>query len=189
MRTNKEKYDHYRKIYLEREAWCVKNFFKDGVPEIIYELNMKGISEKTVTGVSFYNSAAYPDDKPTRVQVAAIKELAENPTIDYDEIRLEYKQGDCSGADKYSKILAKDYCSFERATLEPKLEENLKKYTVGENQFACAYCQKAVNNTDKVTSTLIYRSRDRFGKAYVARDDRDYCSSQCASYDQMGHEG
>ena len=48
----------------------------------------------------------------------------------------------------------------------------------------CAYCRKPIVPGEAVTGTLLY-----IGGSQLARQERDYCSEQCKSYDQMAHEG
>lgn len=60
----------------------------------------------------------------------------------------------------------------------------------------CSYCNKEVDKP--VMSKLIYQSsRQVFDsrkkrmvwKKYVAQEMKPYCSDQCATHDQMAHEG
>lgn len=50
----------------------------------------------------------------------------------------------------------------------------------------CGYhgCSKRVEEGQEVKSTLLYRSG-----AGLAKKEKEYCSKQCASHDQMAHEG
>lgn len=50
-------------------------------------------------------------------------------------------------------------------------------------EIKCAYCSKSVKPGDAVKSTLLYRNGN-----LLARKEKEYCSKQCASYDQMAHE-
>ncbi|WP_024556617.1 YdaE family protein [Franconibacter pulveris 1160] len=47
----------------------------------------------------------------------------------------------------------------------------------------CAYCNKPVQRSEAVKSTLIYCNG-----AQLARKENEYCSSRCAEHDQMAHE-
>lgn len=50
----------------------------------------------------------------------------------------------------------------------------------------CAYhaCKKEVDKDKAVKSELLYRHGNQ-----TKREWREYCSEQCASHDQMAHEG
>jgi len=50
----------------------------------------------------------------------------------------------------------------------------------------CGYyhCGKPLKEGSEVKNTIHYRSG-----AQLARKEKEYCSKQCASHDQMAHEG
>ena len=50
-------------------------------------------------------------------------------------------------------------------------------------QKECSYCRKPVEEGKEVKSTLFYRHGNQ-----LARKEKEYCSKQCAEYDQMAHE-
>ncbi|ECH2877652.1 hypothetical protein GFV06_09550 [Salmonella enterica] len=53
------------------------------------------------------------------------------------------------------------------------------------NQKTCAYhlCGKPIEQGKEVKSPLLYRNGSQ-----LARKEKEYCSKQCAEYDQMAHE-
>ncbi|ESC69339.1 hypothetical protein SEEN4881_03977 [Salmonella enterica subsp. enterica serovar Newport str. WA_14881] len=53
------------------------------------------------------------------------------------------------------------------------------------NQKTCAYhlCGKTIEQGKEVKSPLLYRKGSQ-----LARKEKEYCSRQCAEYDQMAHE-
>lgn len=53
----------------------------------------------------------------------------------------------------------------------------------------CTYCGKEIEPGKAVKGEVIYRTRNSYGKAVVARKTSDYCTKQCATHDQWGHEG
>lgn len=53
----------------------------------------------------------------------------------------------------------------------------------------CTYCRKEIEPGKTVKGEVIYRTRNSYGKAVVARKTSDYCSAQCAAHDQWAHEG
>ncbi|WP_234480201.1 YdaE family protein [Erwinia sp. S38] len=51
-------------------------------------------------------------------------------------------------------------------------------------EIKCCYCGKPVKPEQVVKSTLLYRHGSQ-----LARKEKEYCSKDCAGYDQMAHEG
>lgn len=116
----------------------------------------------------------------------------------YGEVFFLTVQQDAQGrwtthSSVWLKDIDDDHYGFSKEALAPAIERHNRIY---EEQYApregcvpCSYCRKQVPLDKVVKSTLIYRSRDRYGKAYVAQEVRDYCSGQCAYNDQCAHEG
>ncbi len=51
------------------------------------------------------------------------------------------------------------------------------------NSKECAYCRKPIEQGKEVKNELLF-----IRGAQLAREELDYCSKRCASYDQMAHE-
>lgn len=51
------------------------------------------------------------------------------------------------------------------------------------NSTKCAYCRQSIEEGKEVKNTLLF-----IRGALLNREQRDYCSDRCASYDQMAHE-
>jgi len=47
----------------------------------------------------------------------------------------------------------------------------------------CAYCRKPIEQGKEVKNVLLF-----IRGSQLAREELDYCSKRCASYDQMAHE-
>ncbi len=47
----------------------------------------------------------------------------------------------------------------------------------------CVYCRKPIEQGKEVKNVLLF-----IRGAQLAREELDYCSKRCASYDQMAHE-
>ncbi len=88
-------------------------------------------------------------------------------TTHTDWIRSPIKQRPASSG--YSGILRKIY-----EVLSQKGDPTL---------IQCAYCNKLINEDDAIEKELIYTHGSQ-----LARKKQKYCSSRCASYDQMAHE-
>jgi hypothetical protein len=74
-------------------------------------------------------------------------------------------------------------CSFDRQKLEPELARLIEVYVCKEGQFKCKQCGAATDNAKKYVGTI-------FARQYPGmRAQFDFCSHECASHCQMGHEG
>lgn len=51
------------------------------------------------------------------------------------------------------------------------------------NSKECAYCRNPIEQGKEVKNVLLF-----IRGAQLAREELDYCSVRCASYDQMAHE-
>lgn len=47
----------------------------------------------------------------------------------------------------------------------------------------CGYCRKSIEQGKEVKNVLIY-----LNGSLLAQKEKEYCSKQCAEYDQMAHE-
>lgn len=47
----------------------------------------------------------------------------------------------------------------------------------------CAYCDKSIEQGKEVKNVLLYLNGSQ-----LAQKEKEYCSKQCAEYDQMAHE-
>jgi len=51
------------------------------------------------------------------------------------------------------------------------------------NSTKCVYCRQPIEQGKEVKNVLLF-----IRGAQLDREQRDYCSVRCASYDQMAHE-
>lgn len=133
------------------------------------------------------------------------------PEISNEHVSLSYVQGvmwksldisepgkmKCSGALRYSDLLAGKY-STDLASMIPALQERQYESILREGNFWCSYCRKQYPITQKVSRTIIGRDRKQVwnswkgryeDKACVTQTSMDFCSGQCAGYEQMSREG
>lgn len=89
-----------------------------------------------------------------------------------------------SSAHKLSDVEQSPAMAFSPEELQPELERRHELYDLKEGQIHCQYCHKATDEDKAISYRVIsyrnYGPGGRLGK---------YCSKQCASYDQMAHEG
>lgn len=199
--TNLEKYKEFEKsIDKITNKFCL-SFFPDGVPKFLYDIYSSCVDgerqffirECVVDGVDYFLTGKcrkpYFNKRPSSNDVLKMKILSENLSeaeLNKSEIRIYVKEGNRSWASSYTEIESGKVALTE-SELQSKLEEKIKhyedNYRLSDNQFACSYCGKAVDNDKKIIGTVISRQYQNF------RKDFDYCSSRCASHDQMAHEG
>lgn len=53
----------------------------------------------------------------------------------------------------------------------------------------CAYCRTELTDDSRTFGNLFERTRTATGRPALCRRRRAYCSTTCASRDQMSHEG
>lgn len=86
-----------------------------------------------------------------------------------------------------------DTYSFSEENLSEAIErqnkEYLEKYAPKDGYVACEYCRKQVAIDKVVKHKIIYRSRDKFGKACVVERIGTFCSGECAYNQQCAYEG
>lgn len=199
--NNIEKYKQYEEIIDEIGRNFCESFFPGGLPDKIYRIGTNFqkyeyglfVEEAKIESISYHFKnefrKPYFHKRPSKEQVEQIKALSERLSIDDLEksnVCLHVKSGNSGWGVKLNELDEKK-SSFDRNDMTVILAERIEfykaNYLVGENQFACAYCRKATDNDKKVTRDIISRQYSNFRKSF------DYCSTECASHDQMAHEG
>ena len=114
-----------------------------------------------------------------------MKNLAQNTSLaDFERqyVCLFAKSGNTSTGIKL-KELDDGKASLIPEELEPEIARLKALYNCKEGQFKCGYCGKATDEDKKVKDVVIARQYPGMRKEF------DYCSTKCASYNQMAHEG
>ncbi len=188
MTTNKQKYDQYYAIFERAEKEYLSGIFPNGLPEKIYTLGRTEMEEREVTGCHIFINGIYKSsEKMSNIEVGHIRAFVENMSFSLDDVRVSYTQKYntyyVSGSVKYSEIMAGGMLSFDRSALEEKQKANYEKFHLKDGDIPCAYCGKAIPETSAIKDYVIARQYQNYRKEFL------YCSSQCASYNQMAHEG
>ena len=202
--------EQFRTLEREVDAFIEEKTseFKDF--EHIYELyflnkeELYGSIEWNVTKVSLIMNDDYRGNLRWRPE---INKRASQKDIDlmtqyladlkeYGEVFFSIEKYDKIGHTMAGLRLSKidnDKYAFKREALAESIAKHnqnyIEHYAPKEGYVPCSYCRKQVPLDKVVKSTLIYRTRDRFGKACVAEEVRNYCSGKCAYNDQCAHEG
>ena len=202
MRTNLEKWNHYMSLINAKEQEFISSTIKD-IPESMYEVRPSGKIRTLIVTSVFYINKLYGRSKPTREDVAKIKEYAENmPELIVDNVSISWEctgQGyKSSSAVRYLEFKDKLFaCKDEADKKAVELTEAKKKEEelLNNGHIKCAYCGKVVTEEDAVSNEIIFlNSRpDPFSrtgwKQFVDRKTYKYCSGKCGGDDQMAHEG
>lgn len=191
MKTNLEKYNHYLHIVKERQSKFVTDNAID-IPEFLYAVNPNGgIVTKITEKPYYYDQKAFKKDKPTKIEVASIKEYSESEEeLSLSNIYIPYHEissiGKSSSAVKYSeyktKFLTKEQVEIKSKEVKDKIEaENI---LLQNGHSRCQYCRKVYPDTEKVKEKMI--SIYTYG-----REGRwmEFCSKTCAMHSQMSLEG
>lgn len=192
MKTNREKYEHYRTSVVERDAAVIASLLPAGVPNHFYTiLNYEAVPVE-VTHVDVWRRGLYAHDegdKVTKVEVAHAQKCADEwvaPTL--ESIHVHYKDrrgyGTVTGAHLYSTIESDPMMAWTADALAPEIERRRALYAPREGCKPCQYCRKQHPENELVSAKIFYR--DRGG---LQTKIGQYCSGQCAGYDQCGHEG
>jgi hypothetical protein len=173
------------------------------IPDKMYRISHRKIESVECTGVRYFDKIllGIPEynKRPSTKAVEKIREVHDkfmSEEMDINMVRIGFKSSGGSFSTSWSDSID-EYNTGNYSTdlpalkveLEDQIEEYNKVYIAKDGQFNCGYCRKAIDNSGKVTSKLIYQSRDNWGKAFVKTEMVDYCSGQCAHHNQCAHEG
>lgn len=190
MKNNLEKYNHYLNIIKERQSKFVTDNVSD-IPEFLYAVNPNGgIVTKITEKPYYYDTKAFGKDKPTKIDVASIKEYSESEQeLSFSQIYIPYHEissmGKSSSAVKYTeygKFMNKEQAELKSIEVKDKIEaENI---LLQNGHSRCQYCRKVYPDNEKVKEKMI--SVYTFG-----REGRwmEFCSKTCATHEQMSLEG
>ena len=206
MGTNLEKWKYYLNLIKLREVEYIVTHVTN-VPKILYDVVRSGdIKEKIVTDIIYWNLLYFSGKKPTRVEVAEIKDYYENPPeLTLDGVRINYYEywGDnnkykSSSSVKYVEMFEKFSTTKKEAdgrALVFQIKVDREAALLENGHVRCTYCRKIVPENESVKCKIIFQnSRSDFNsrsgfKKFVDEKINVYCSNQCGGYDQMGHEG
>ena len=97
MKTNLEKYNYYLNIVKERHSKFVNDNASD-IPDFLYAVNPNGgIVTKITEKPYYYDQKAFKKDKPTKIDIASIKEYSESEQeLHLSQILIGLSLIDCS---------------------------------------------------------------------------------------------
>lgn len=189
MRTNLEKFNHWKSL-LEEKAMILLISELGQVPEQIWEIGSQRNEYEpepwTVTGTRVSHvRGTYFKKRPSKDQVELMRSACDEP-IAADAVILEVQYARPTGGTTtmaFTLAAKGEKWQLNASEWADKVLELQDLYILKDDQFSCAYCRKATDHNKKVTSAVIARQFPGMRKEF------DYCSSQCAAYNQMAHEG
>lgn len=192
MKTNRDKYEHYRQIIEAKDAEAIAVLLPNSLPEQFYRIEGYEAVPTDVTSLGICHLGIYKpfaDQRMTKIEVEVAKFAAENwecPTLNSIEVFFSYKQkyGTVTGARSYWDLEADPAIAWSAEELQPEIERRRALYAPREGCKPCQYCQKQTPENDLIPHKIFYRNAGG-----SATKTGLYCSSQCGGYDQMGHEG
>ncbi len=200
MRTNLEKFNHYKAIVDKQEQEFVDSVVS-AVPEFVYEVYPSGrIRKLKIENVEYYNGIYWNFNKrPSKKQVEEIKELSlRKREFSLDKIRFNYQEidGQFNGRGAFKLTNFIDYLTLEQADIkskELKAEKAHEEELLKNAHIRCSYCSKVVHESVSVSSKIIFQnSRQTYDgrwKKFVDSEVLKFCSSGCAASEQMAREG
>lgn len=192
MKTNREKYCIYLSLMQTKDAAAIAKLFPNGVPHQLYGVGHFSLRVFDVLHVSRHRNGFYelgPDRRITSADVAEVMKYATEWTPPKeDDVLVHYRysetHGKVQGAFNLKKITPAEGLAWTAQELESEIQRRKALYEPREGHQPCQYCQKQTPIESLVPATITYRSHGGLQKK-----NGMYCSSACASYDQMGHEG
>jgi hypothetical protein len=112
---------------------------------------------------------------------AELARLRTRAYADPMKVCVHIKRGDTSGGTPWPRVLDGSYgYHMTREDAEAANRKWHEEHDPRPDHFACNYCRKQAPNSQKVCARI-----------YVNRgwQDREFCSGQCATYDQFASEG
>lgn len=189
MRTNLEKWKHYRNIINLK----YDEFFKEElekIPKVIYNVTHTGQLESLNIESIDYKIKPFYDYKVTNKNVEEIKKYSESlPELTSNDILIHYRVEDSyTGSFRYTEMskyfLSKDEAvTKQNRILDKKKEE---EELLANGHIRCAYhgCNKVIKKEDSVKRSITYRINGGLKKSID-----EYCKGACAGYAQMACEG
>ena len=169
--------------------------FPAGRPSTFYQIDVNytkykegyHIAECPVTQIRYSWSLPWFSARPSAEQIELARRKIDCAMGD-ENVFLHTANGNASWAVPLSRVDDIQYqcglpCSFDRQRLEPELSRLIAVYVPKEGQFKCKQCGKATDNAKKYVGTIIARQYPGMRAKF------DFCSRECASHCQMGHEG
>lgn len=191
MKTNREKYEHYCAQIAAGDDQAIAELIPV-MPACFYLIRSFEAVPVEITNFGVYHKGLYKHAESDRIkksEVELAKQYADawdEPTFDtiYIYCRDKTSFGTVTGAHPFSKIDATPDMAWKPEDLTAEIERRRELYAPRDGHTACGYCQKQTPTENLVDRMIYYRdqggSKSKIGK---------YCSAQCGSHDQCGHEG
>jgi hypothetical protein len=185
-KTNQERWDELWEELETLKVVELSNIIGINPPTNVYTAWWNEIREEKIVGftVRGKNELRFFNKKPTKKDIELLETYI--PTFKDDEknVFIRCKGNLYESSYNLQDIIIEKNKSFKRQDLIPIHQELYKKFAPREGYLGCKYCGKQTPINELISSEIIKRS---WGG--IMKEKRQYCTKQCASYDQMAQEG
>lgn len=168
---------------------------QQGVPTVFYEVTPNGqLSAKPVIKVIHVNPDQYVNfsgKRPNRDDLRNLQSKYYNLVLDAKYLRFRYDvyNSYCLGqVDNIRLFIDKALAEVRSKEITDRIAEENRLLANGDHD-RCQRCRKVVPKAQIITSTIIGRDRNAFGKAVVTQTPMKFCSGECAAHEQWSREG
>lgn len=185
-KTNQEKWDELINQLNNVKKIQLYMMFNSNLPKVLYTAWWDEIREEVITEITIRgeNEPRFWNKKPTNADIKMLKDYI--PEFEGDEKKLyvhcytsKYK-----ASYKLEDITLEKNRSFSKEDLIEIQKKLHDEYAPREGYQQCGYCGK-----QRPIETLISKEIYKRGFLKLITEKRQYCSNQCAAYDQMAQEG
>jgi hypothetical protein len=192
--TNADKYAQLETLIKDRyKAFIDEHFKGQNQPAVVYEaVSYKTIEEWKVRYLSCHQKAypyLYNPKKVTNKDLSALQDYYNTMNLSVQDILIFVERERSSRAFKLVDVTG-ERIAYTKEELAPYMARMAELYAPREGHQPCAYCSKQFPQDKKVTRTIHFSAWDQYlGRQVAKSESREFCSSECAAYCQMGSEG
>lgn len=197
MRTNLEKYNHYRLEYDSKLDAFIKSYVTK-YPDTLYEVRLNGDIFVLKPKKVWYLDTFKIPKKPTKLDIEVLINDTKTIVFDKNQIVFDVDVFTLEGEKQHMQIIrlsmfkdklrAKTYVTTEHVaqaiSLEYKLKKQLdQKLLDGGVHIRCQYCSTIIEKVNAIKGKIYaYKMYGSGGKTF------DYCSNNCYFADQCAHD-
>jgi len=186
-KTNQEKWNELWEELESQKTTELNKIFKYNIPTNVYTAWWSEIREEKIVGFTvrgknepYFHFKIRPSKKDIELLETYLPTFNDGEKI----IFIRCKGNSYEASYKLDDVILEKHKSFNRNDLIEIHEELHKQFAPKEGCQKCTYCGKQTPIENLISSKIIKRS---WGG--IVKEMRQYCSKQCASYDQMAQEG
>lgn len=168
---------------------------QEGLPTEFYEvypngkLNVKPVLK--VVHINYDQYVSYSGKKPSRDDLQKLQSKYYNLLLDEKHLRFRYDQYNGYGLEQIDNVtlfIDKSVAEIKAKEITDRIAEE-ERLLAGGGYDRCQRCSKVVPKEQIITSTIIGRDRNAYGKAIVTQTPMRFCGGECAAHEQWSREG